>query len=72
MNFRGNSLRETNHTSGPVAYNLEWDSLEMEDGEVIRVYTFTLDEALAATREDYRCDFGAAFALWLFAESGSK
>ncbi len=49
-----------------VAYDLEWDSLEMEDGEEIRVYTFTLDEALAATREDYRCDPEAALALWLY------
>src|SRR5438105_3864627 len=36
-----------------VAYDLEWDPLEMEDGEEIRVYTFTLDEALAATMVDY-------------------
>ena len=39
-----------------VAYDLEWDPLEMEDGEEIRVHTFTLDEALAVTQEDYRCD----------------
>jgi 8-oxo-dGTP pyrophosphatase MutT (NUDIX family) len=49
-----------------VAYDLEWDPLEMEDGEEIRVHTFTLDEALAATREDYRCDPEAALALWLY------
>jgi len=51
-----------------VAYNLEWDPLEMEDGEDILVHTFTLDEALAATRIDYRCDPEAALALWLYAE----
>jgi len=42
----------------------------MEDGEEIRVHTFTLDEALAATRVDYRCDPDdpeAALALWLYA-----
>src|SRR5216684_6822920 len=50
-----------------VAYDLEWDPLEMEDGEEIRVHTFTLDEALAATQEDYRCDPDAALALWLYA-----
>jgi ADP-ribose pyrophosphatase len=50
-----------------VAYDLEWDPLEMEDGEEIRMHTFTLDEALAATRIDYRCDPEAAVALWLFA-----
>jgi ADP-ribose pyrophosphatase YjhB (NUDIX family) len=50
-----------------VAYDLEWDPLEMEDGEEILVKTFTLEEALAATREDYRCDPEAALALWLYA-----
>jgi len=49
-----------------VGYNLEWGPLEMEDGEEIRVHTFTLDEALVATREDYRCDPEAALALWLY------
>lgn len=52
-----------------VAYDLEWDPLEMEDGEEIRVHTFTLDEALAATREDNRCDPEAALALHLYARS---
>jgi 8-oxo-dGTP pyrophosphatase MutT (NUDIX family) len=52
-----------------VAYDLEWDPLEMEDGEEIVVKTFTLDEALAATRVDYRCDPEAALALWLYASS---
>jgi 8-oxo-dGTP pyrophosphatase MutT (NUDIX family) len=54
-----------------VAYDLEWDPLEMDDGEGIRVHTFTLDEALAATREDYRCDPEAALGLSLYA-SGKK
>lgn len=49
-----------------VAYDLEWDPLEMEDGEKIRVHTFTLDEALAATKVDYRCDAEVAYALWLY------
>ncbi|HYT46486.1 MAG TPA: hypothetical protein VEP90_29420 [Methylomirabilota bacterium] len=39
----------------------------MEDVEEIRVHTFTLDEALAATKKDYRCDPEAALALWLYA-----
>jgi ADP-ribose pyrophosphatase len=55
-----------------VAYDLEWDPLEMDDGEEIRVHTFTLDEALAATKEDYRCDPEAALALWLYAGSRYK
>ena len=49
-----------------VAHDLERDPLEMEDGEEIRVRTFTLDEALAVTRVDYRCDPEAALALWLY------
>lgn len=49
-----------------VAYDLEWEPLDMEDGEEIRVHTLTLDEALAETRVDYRCDPEAALALWLY------
>lgn len=55
-----------------VAYDLEWDPLEMEDGEEIRVHTFTLDEALAATKEDYRRDSEAALVLWLYSGSTHK
>lgn len=55
-----------------VAYDLEWDQLEMEDGEEIRVHTFTLEEALAAIRIDYRCDPEAVLALWLYAENRLK
>jgi 8-oxo-dGTP pyrophosphatase MutT (NUDIX family) len=49
-----------------IASELEWDPLEMEDGEEIRVHTFTLNEALAATQIDYRCDPEAGLALWLY------
>ncbi len=49
-----------------VAYDLEWEPLEMDEEEEIRVRTFTLEEALAATRVDYRCDPEAALALWLY------
>lgn len=52
-----------------VAYDLEWDPLEMEDGEEIRIKTFTLEEALAATKMDYRCDPEAALALCLYVEN---
>ena len=52
-----------------VAYDLEWELLEMEDGEEIWVHTFTLDEALAATKVDYRCASEAVLALWLYAGS---
>ena len=53
-----------------VAYDLEWDPSEMEDGEEIQVHTFTLDEALAAKREDYRYDPEAALAMWLYRAGG--
>ena len=50
-----------------VAYDLEWDPLEMEDREEIQVLTFTLDDALANTKIDFRCDPEAVLALWLYA-----
>jgi 8-oxo-dGTP pyrophosphatase MutT (NUDIX family) len=50
-----------------VASELEWDPLDLEAGEEIRVRTLPLAEALAATRQDYRCDPEAALALWLYA-----
>jgi hypothetical protein len=53
-----------------VAYDLEWDPLDMEDGEEILVHTFTLDEALAATKIDYRSDPEASLALLLYAAKG--
>src|SRR5260221_936833 len=49
-----------------VAYDLEWVPLEMDDEEEIRVHTFTLDEVLKVTGEDYRFDPEAALALWLY------
>lgn len=39
----------------------------MDDGKEICVHTFTMEEALAATREDYRCDTESVLALWLYA-----
>jgi hypothetical protein len=50
-----------------MAHDLEWDPLEMEAHEEVRVQTFTLKEALAATQLDYRCDPEAALAIWLYA-----
>jgi 8-oxo-dGTP pyrophosphatase MutT (NUDIX family) len=50
-----------------VAHDLEWDPLELEDGEELLVHTFTLDEALATTHIDYRVDPEAALALWVYA-----
>ena len=50
-----------------VARDLEWDPLDLEDGEELFVQTLTLDEALAETRRDYRVDPEAALALWLYA-----
>ena len=41
--------------------------LEMDEEEEIRVQALSLEEALVATRTDYRCDPEAALALWLYA-----
>lgn len=38
----------------------------MDEEEEIRVHTFILEEALAATRIDYRYDPEAALGLWLY------
>ena len=50
-----------------VAHDLEWDPLDLEDGEELFVHTFTLDEALETTHIDYRVDPEAALALWVYA-----
>lgn len=55
-----------------VASDLEWDPLEMEDGEEIQVLTLPLEEALEITKQDYRCDPEAALALWLYAGQKDK
>ncbi|HEU5383748.1 MAG TPA: NUDIX hydrolase [Ktedonobacteraceae bacterium] len=50
-----------------VASNLEWDPLELEKREEIQVQTYTLIDALDATREDNRFDPEAALILWVYA-----
>jgi len=50
-------------------FNITWEPLNMGDSGALRIHTFTLDDALEAMREDYRCDSEAALALWLFARS---
>jgi ADP-ribose pyrophosphatase len=50
-----------------VARDLEWDPLDLEDGEELFVHTFTIDEALTETRQEYRVDPEAALALWIYA-----
>lgn len=67
VDFYGNPGYMAHKVHLVVASDLEWDPLEMEDGEEIRLHTFTLNEALEATRIDYRCDPEAALALWLYA-----
>lgn len=51
-----------------VAHDLEWDPLELETHEEIRVHTYTLKEALEATMIENRCDPEASLALWLYAQ----
>lgn len=50
-----------------VARDLQWDPLEKDAQEELRVRTYTLQEALAETSVDYRCDPEAALALLLYA-----
>jgi ADP-ribose pyrophosphatase len=52
-----------------VARDLEWDPLDLEDGEELLVHTFTIDEALTETRREYRVDPEAALALWIYASN---
>jgi 8-oxo-dGTP pyrophosphatase MutT (NUDIX family) len=51
-----------------VAHDLEWDPLDMEAHEEIKVHTYTLKEALDATTIENRCDPEASLALWLYAQ----
>ena len=45
--------------------------LEMDEEEEIRVRMFTLEEALTATKVDYRCDPEVALVLWLYVGSNA-
>lgn len=49
-----------------VAQDLEWDPLEQEEHEELRVHTYPLQEALAVTLQAYRFDPEAALALYLY------
>jgi 8-oxo-dGTP pyrophosphatase MutT (NUDIX family) len=51
-----------------IAHDLEWDPLELEAHEEIRVHTYTIKEALEATTIENRCDPEASLALWLYAQ----
>jgi 8-oxo-dGTP pyrophosphatase MutT (NUDIX family) len=55
-----------------IASDLEWDPLELEVHEEIKVKTYTLKEALEATLVDNRCDPEAALVLWLYAQKQYK
>jgi hypothetical protein len=55
-----------------VAADLEWNPLALENHEQIKVHTYTLKEALAATLENYRFDPEAALALWVYASKELK
>ncbi len=55
-----------------IAEDLEWDPLEVEAHEEIRVKAYTLQEALDATSENYRCDPEAALVLWLYARKKQR
>jgi ADP-ribose pyrophosphatase YjhB (NUDIX family) len=55
-----------------VAQDLVWDPLELEEQKEIKVHTYLLKEALAATSVDYRFDPEAALALWFYAQKTLK
>jgi 8-oxo-dGTP pyrophosphatase MutT (NUDIX family) len=55
-----------------LAYDLEWDPLEQDRHEEIRVRTYELKEALTETRMDYRFDPEAALALWIYAGKAGR
>jgi 8-oxo-dGTP pyrophosphatase MutT (NUDIX family) len=51
-----------------VAFDLEWDPLDLEMHEEIKVQAYTIKEALEATLDNGRCDPEAALVLWLYAQ----
>ena len=55
-----------------LASELEWDPLELEKHEEIKVQTYTLKDALEITTTNNRCDPEAALALWLYAQKQYK
>ena len=67
-NFYSHPGYISHHAHVFIAYDLEWDPLEMEVHEEIKVRTYTVKEALEATMIENRCDPEASFALWLYAQ----
>ena len=51
-----------------LAFDLEWDPLELEKHEEIEVHTLTIKEALEATLIANHCDPEASLAIWLYAQ----
>ncbi|BCL79605.1 NUDIX hydrolase [Ktedonobacteria bacterium brp13] len=58
----------SHHVHVFIAHDLEWDPLEMEVHEEIKVHTYTIKDALEATMMENRCDPEASLALWLYAQ----
>jgi 8-oxo-dGTP pyrophosphatase MutT (NUDIX family) len=58
----------SHHVHLLIASGLEWDPLPGGVHEDIRVLTYRLEDALAETLVDYRCDPEAALALWIYAQ----
>ena len=65
--FYGHPGYMYHHVQVFLAYDLEWDPLDLEKHEEINVLTYALQDALDATLEDHRFDPEAALALWLYA-----
>ncbi|MGB8346401.1 MAG: hypothetical protein WCD86_16065 [Ktedonobacteraceae bacterium] len=67
QDFYSPASENIHHVHAFVAYDLEWEPLEKDTQETIKVHTFTLQEALAATLLDDRCDPETAMLLWIYA-----
>lgn len=68
IEFYGHPGYVFHHVHVFLAFDLEWDPLELEKHEEINVQTLTLKEALEATQAANRCDPEASLALWLYAQ----
>jgi 8-oxo-dGTP pyrophosphatase MutT (NUDIX family) len=72
IEFYGDPGYMFHHIHAFIASGLEWNPLELEMHEEIRVQTYPLQEALDATVDDNRFDPEAAFVLWVYAKKREK
>lgn len=68
IEFYGHPGYVFHHVHVFIASDLEWDPLELEKHEEIKVQTYALKDALDTTLSDNRFNPEAALALWLYAQ----